>query len=311
MRRAILMATALLTLSGCSQLEDILSGDTKLEAHSPFGGLRVVDLVKAPTPNQFMAWGCYDFGGDQAFCSLFGFQSKPKRRDMEVGFDLVFDLYNPNELFPIPLVDLLLALNVYDDSLGVICVNFCDPEDEDCTPPDDPLQACRVDEAETVTGIDDLVPTVDDLLDLAGDIISGDLEENFKFRVIPEFSEGECRPEAEECFEGEVDGEPAMCCDGVCEVMERGCELVTSNNGRTCQECNGHVEAHVQFDMNIDKTLGILEDLLLDVVDGLLGGPNTDLAIPYAIDGTLFFDVPVLGREAIGFGPFEDDWVIE
>ncbi len=34
MRRALLMATALATLSGCSQLEDILSGDTKLEAHS-------------------------------------------------------------------------------------------------------------------------------------------------------------------------------------------------------------------------------------------------------------------------------------
>ena len=35
---------------------------------------------------------------------------------------------------------------------------------------------------------------------------------------------------------------------------------------------------------------------------------NVNLKIPYTMDGTLFFDIPTLGRKALGFGPWDDDW---
>ena len=231
---------------------------------------------------------------------------------MGFSFDMVFDLFNSNAGFPIPLVDLLLGINVYDDqSLGVICVSFCDPDSEDdCVSDGDAEDTCAVDEAEEIKGIDDFIPDVDDLLELGGDIINGDLDDNLMFRVIPAYSEGQCHPKADACEEGELDGEPALCCDGTCEVLETGCTVGKGDNGKTCALCDGHVEAHVQFDMDVDRMLSILETLFTDIVDGVLAGEAVSLAIPYDVEGTLFFDVPQLGRKLVAFGPFADEWTL-
>ncbi len=306
-----MLGAALLLSSGCNVIEDIADGTFKVEA--PFGGLRTVDLVTAPTANDMFGWSCFEYGGDATTCGLLGFDAKPKRKDMGFSFDLVFDLFNPNGAFPIPLVDLLLGINVYDDqNLGVICVSFCDPDSEDeCAPEGDAEEACAVDEAEEIKGPEDFIPDVDDLLDIGGDIINGEFDDNLAFRVIPAYDEGQCHPKADECEEGEIDGEPAMCCGGECELLEPGCTVGKGDNGKTCQLCDGHAEAHVLFDMDVDAMLGILETLFLDVVDGLLEGNAVALAIPYDVEGTLFFDVPKLGRKLVGFGPFEDEWTFE
>lgn len=70
------------------------------------------------------------------------------------------------------------------------------------------------------------------------------------------------------------------------------------------------VEGHVQFDLAVDTTYHLMETLLLDAVDDALAGRRVVLEVPYSVDGTLFFDVPELGRYAIGFGPFSDVWPI-
>jgi len=304
-----ILGALLLVSSGCSVVEEIRKNG-KLQVSAPTGGLRAVDLVTAPTTQEMMAWSCFEYGGDDFTCGLLGFDAKPRRNDMGFSFDLVFDLFNPNSAFPIPLVDLLLGINVYDDqNLGVICVSFCDPDSEDdCVTEGDAEDACAVDEAEEIKGIDDFVPDVDDLLDLGGDIINGELDDNLVFRVIPAYSEGQCHPKADGCEEGELDGEPALCCGDSCEPLEPGCTVGEGENGKTCALCEGHVEAHVQFDMDVDRMLSILETLFTDIVDSVLAGDAVSLAIPYDIEGTLFFDVPQLGRKLIGFGPFEDEW---
>jgi hypothetical protein len=302
-----MLIAGLLLSSGCNVVEEIKRGTFTAEA--PFGGLERVDLVIAPTTNQLFAWTCFEYGGDATTCGLIGFDAKPKRKDMGFSFDMVFDLFNPNSAFPIPLVDLLLAINVYDgQSLGVICVSFCDPDDAACTAGDSATDACAVDDAEEFKGIGDFTPDVDDLLELGGDIINGDFGDNFVFRVIPAYSEGQCHPKADACEEGELDGEPAMCCGGVCEILEPGCTVGKNDNGKTCALCDGHVEAHVQFDMDIDSMLGILETMFLDAFDSIFAGENFAMAVPYDVEGTLFFDVPKLGRKRVGFGPFEDEW---
>jgi len=303
------VGAGLLLCSGCSLVEDIAKGNLKVEA--PFGGLRTVELVTAPTADDMFAWSCFEYGGGNATCGLLGFDAKPKRNAMGFSFDLIFDLFNPNSAFPIPLVDLLLGINVYDDqNLGVICVSFCDPEEEDCSG-ETAEDACAVDEADEIKGIDDFIPDVDDLLDIGKEIADGSFDDNLAFRVIPAYDEGQCHPKADECFEGDIDGEPALCCGEECELLEAGCTVGKGDNGKTCALCDGHTEAHITFDMDVDNMLSILETLFLDVIDGLLGGEAVALAVPYDVEGTLFFDVPKIGRKLVGFGPFEDEWTFE
>lgn len=307
MRRWWLLGALTLGLGGCGAVEKILENPPEL----PGASLRKVDLVKAPSVEQLAAWACFDYGGDANTCGLLGFHSKPKKRQMQFSFDLVFDLTNPNAAFPIPLVELLLGFVVYkDQNLGAICVSFCDPDQEDCSPADTPEGACRVEEAEDLTSIDDLIPTVPDLLDLADELLDGSFGDNFAWRTIPAFSEQMCHPSTAECAEEEIGGVPHMCCDDTCEPLSRGCRVGEGASGEICALCDGHVEAHIGFDLEIDAMLSILEKLFEKAVDDLLAGDPVRFVIPYEVEGTLFFDIPKLGRKALGFGPFDDKWKI-
>ena len=70
------------------------------------------------------------------------------------------------------------------------------------------------------------------------------------------------------------------------------------------------IEAHIQFDFHIDTMLELSETVLTEAALDLLNGRSISITIPYQVEGTLFFDVPELGRYAFGFGPLEDDWEI-
>jgi hypothetical protein len=177
------------------------------------------------------------------------------------SFDLVFDLRNPNESIPIPLVELLLGFSVFDgQNLGGACLSFCDPDAEDCVATTSAVDACTED-ADTIDDAGDIVPTIDDLFELAETVASGDLDlDNMDWRYIP---------------------------------------------------AKSNVEAHIQFDFDIDVMLDLADELVFDAVDDLLASRPVKLDIPYTADGSMFFDVPELGRKAIGFGPFSDLWVIE
>jgi hypothetical protein len=106
---------------------------------------------------------------------------------MRFSFDIVFDLQNNNEKVPIPLVEILLGTSVYaSQDLGTVCISFCDPEAEECTPTTDAEAACDVESAQEVNAPIDLVPTVDELTSLAQSALAGELEfNNEDFRVIP------------------------------------------------------------------------------------------------------------------------------
>ena len=303
-------AAALLALgvfaSGCGVIEDLKENPPQ----APTAELATVTLTDAPTLDSMLAWTCFEFGGTETTCGLLGYDSKPGAKKMQFSFDIAFDMFNPNELFPVPLVELLLGVDVYDDnSLGVVCVSFCDPEKEDCTPTQNAEDACQSDD-ETIDSFDDLVPTVDDLLDLADDALDGELDENFQFRVIPEHSVEQCEPEGTQCSEETVDGELMMCCGDECSPIHKGCDIGKAKGGKTCAICDGWVEAHIGFDFDVDVFLTIIEDLFLDAFDSVISGGSFQFTIPYTMDGTLFFDVPQMGRAVIPFGPFSDDFVI-
>ena len=76
-------------------------------------------------------------------------------------------------------------------------------------------------------------------------------------------------------------------------------------------EAGETIESHIQFDIGVDPMLQISDQLLNQAVEDFIDGRNVVLDVPYIVEGSLFFDVPELGREAIGFGPFDDTWQIK
>lgn len=71
------------------------------------------------------------------------------------------------------------------------------------------------------------------------------------------------------------------------------------------------VESHVAFDFGIDSFLGLADELLNDAGNDLLSGRQIKVDVPYTAEGSLFFDVPDLGKKGVGFGPFADIWTLK
>jgi hypothetical protein len=239
-------------LGGCEQLEGIL------DVKAPKAALNRLDLTKNPSVEQMAGWGCEEFVGQQ-LCDVVGL-NKPNKTQMQFSFDIVFDLTNPNDNLPIPLVETLLGFTAFDAAnLGSICVSFCDPEVEDCAPSINAVGACDPKGANDVDSPEDLIPSVEDLLELGEAVAEGELD-NGDWRVI--------------------------------------------KGGQT-------LESHIQFDLGIDPFLDIADELVEQAVDDFVSDRPIKLDIPFTAEGTLFFDVPELGREAIGFGPFDDVWTLK
>jgi hypothetical protein len=311
MRRLVLLPA--LALTGCELLQGVATPGGE-SPQAPSAELASVALVEQPGYDRLAAYFCGDFAGGsavgQAACTL-AFGAAPAKADLKFGFDTVFQLHNPNS-FPVPLVELLLAFNVFDGDqaaqLGTVCVSFCDPDSGDCG---DPSQACRAPD-KTVRDITDFVPTVDDLIRIANNLVNGDgLDDNLKFRVIPAREAQACREAGEDCAPGQADGKDALCCGGECTPVPDGCRPGRGPDGRWCALCAGSAEAHVRFELGIDPLLSILGTVAQRSADSLVAGERPDLDIPYRAEGTLFFDVPVLGRFALGFGPLASRWSLQ
>lgn len=177
---AVCSFATLSTMAGCGVIADVVAG-----LEPPTGDLGRVDLVTAPSTNDVLAWGCHEWFGATT-CQLFGFASQPSDQEMLFSFDLVFDLFNPNENVPIPLVELLLGVTVLEDAnLGAVCITFCDPDsDDECVPERNAEGSCEIEEATDVQQAGDIIPTVEDLVDIAQSVASGDVD-NSEWRTIP------------------------------------------------------------------------------------------------------------------------------
>ena len=229
------------------------------------------ELTSPPKASKLASYFCKDMLGSTIYTyvckDVFG--TAPKKKNMKFNFLMTFNLENPNA-FPIPLVEMLLALDVFqgknNSELSAICVSFCDPDAgvEECDPAD---AACEADEGD-IKSIEDFNPTTEDLIGLATDIgeavLDGELPEDLQFKVIPAASKEE----------------------------------------------PGVTEARINFQLNIDTMLKILKVVAKESIGAIEDGKAPDFSIPYAVNGTLFFDIPRLGRVAIDFGPFDGVWDI-
>ena len=152
-------------------------GGGLLGVTAPVATLDRVDLLDAPTADQALAWSCFEYLGEVT-CQAAGWDHQPSDEKMTFSFDVVFQLANNNADIDIPLVEVLLAVTVYDDqNLGAVCVSFCDPDQEDCEPGVDEEGACTVDDDTTeVKDVEDLVPSVDDLVALEEGVADGEFD---------------------------------------------------------------------------------------------------------------------------------------
>ncbi|MAY79420.1 MAG: hypothetical protein CL930_01405 [Deltaproteobacteria bacterium] len=244
-------ALGLLTMGmiGCDAVKNVVG-----EILPPDAEFSRVDLKDKPTARELARYACHQAGGNSTICG-----NNISKDKLLFSFDIVFDLANNNEKVPIPLVEILLGVSVYDDeNLGAVCISFCDPEDPECASESNAEGACDAENAEEVTTAADIVPTVDELTNIAESVADGDFG-NHEFRTIPAQEE---------------------------------------------------IEAHIQFDFNIDTMLDLSVHILTDLGEDLLAGRDLRANIPYVMDGSLFFDIPEMGRHAIGFGPIEDRWTI-
>ncbi len=298
-----LLLLPLLLLTGCPYLDG--EGGGSLIPDPPEAKISALNLLEHPSEKQLAAYYCSDLG-DDFLCSL-AFSKIPKRSDLKFSFETVFDLGNPNS-FPIPTIEMLLALDVFEGAdqaeLAALCISFCDPQVEDCDIQQE--EACQMEGQD----IKEYKPSIDDLIelavDVAQDVATGELDENLKFRMIPGRELLSCQPDPD-C---EVRGDQ-FCCAGSCKTLKPGCEVEENEQGQTCASCPGHLEAHVRFDLGLDAILGILETLVLDSLDELVQGKYPSFSIPYKAEGTLFFDVPKLGRFSLNFGPLSGTWDLD
>ena len=70
----------------------------------------------------------------------------------------------------------------------------------------------------------------------------------------------------------------------------------------------GDVSLDLGFVLGIDQALGVFEKTARAYVEDELDGRQGSLAIPVSAEGTVFFDLPVLGRLGVGYGPFGTTW---
>jgi hypothetical protein len=214
--------------TGCDEISKALG------VSMPSIELNQVDLVDAPSASQALSWSCFEFIG---VCPG---MSKPSEEAMNFSFDVVFDMTNNNRSLPIPLVEILLGISVFEEEdLGAMCISFCDPDEEDCAPERDAEGACDVESADVVDSASDLVPNESDLADLATGSSSDDTE-NGEFRVIPAGDTIEAH------IQFDLDGETAM------NIGERAVvEAVSSalSSGKFKLKVPYEVEGNLFFDV--------------------------------------------------------------
>ena len=316
--RGGLIASLGLALLSCDQLDSLASqaGSAVEEVEPPSAALGTVELMAQPSTEQLVAWFCPDLLASYLCTPVIG--PRPEKSKLRFSFELVFDLGNPNG-FPVPTIEMLIALSVFEGrdeaELGALCVSFCDPEAEQCDGGAATAEeACRAPDV-NISDLDDYEPSVDDLIEIATGLATGEIvdeiRDNLTYRVIPARAASDCHESVDDCRAGEGEGEATMCCGDDCAALPDGCRVGKNDQGQTCRMCDGAMQARVRLDLGIDAMLKVLEQIADESGDALLSGEWPSFDIPYNVLGTLFFDVPVLGRFAVEFGPLDGTWSLD
>jgi len=70
-------------------------------------------------------------------------------------------------------------------------------------------------------------------------------------------------------------------------------------------------EVRVRFSLGVDAMIDIMAHLVDQLVSDVLKGADVAFEIPFSVRGSLWFEAPLLGRVALGYGPFSDIWILK
>lgn len=73
----------------------------------------------------------------------------------------------------------------------------------------------------------------------------------------------------------------------------------------------GDLRLDLAFTMGIEQMLRIIQKLSNRFVDGLLKGQQIALDIPVSAQGTVFVELPIVGRLGVGYGPLQTSWRVD
>ncbi len=186
-------------LVGCPMLDLSGGGGTDLPVEAPALELQRVELVQAPSEYQLASYYCHrELGtgitGMLVCQEALNLPPAPSidptdPNSLRFAFDVVFEVTNPND-FPIPVVELLVELGVFEGrlerNLGAMCVAFCAPDAADCRLETE--GACSTDdfpEGGTAGLQIDPVAVVEGLIDLISGEGDGPWYGNELIRTVP------------------------------------------------------------------------------------------------------------------------------
>jgi hypothetical protein len=136
----ILGLMVLAASSSCALLANLPAGGGVGGLTPPTIQFQGATLVQSPSQQRLAAYYCpqvvsVPFGGAGLLCQGF-FGPRPTPIEMEVAFDLRFQIDNPNNV-PIPLSSVLAAVTVFpaasNQRLGATCVQLCPDSQTGCT----------------------------------------------------------------------------------------------------------------------------------------------------------------------------------
>lgn len=136
----VVCAAALAASSSCAMLANLPAGAGAAGLTPPTINFQGATLVQSPSQQRLAAHYCpqvvsVPFGGAGLLCQGF-FGPRPTPTEMEVAFDLAFEIDNPNNV-PIPLSSVLAAVTVFpattNQRLGATCVQLCPEGTGTCT----------------------------------------------------------------------------------------------------------------------------------------------------------------------------------
>jgi len=114
-------------------------------------------------------------------CSL-AIGPPPPKSQLVFEFGVVLNLHNPND-FPVPALDVLLALTLFDDAqaeaLGAICVSLCGTDEPTCD--GRPRPGACAPEAGDIRTIDDFIARIPGLI---ADLASGQAADDLRNSTI-------------------------------------------------------------------------------------------------------------------------------
>jgi hypothetical protein len=151
-RLALLMGAAALSVGvgSCATLDQLMAAAGGVLA-PPTITFRGASLVRSPSRRDLSAFYCPRLAKEQGLafgggliCSQF-FGPAPAPDDLALGFDLNFQVANPNQI-PLPLSEILTAITLFpgasSQNLGAVCMKLCAPGDAACHGGNDP-RSCR------------------------------------------------------------------------------------------------------------------------------------------------------------------------